>query len=99
MAVWSMSAQYRETPPTSRSRANLKDMSESNPRPAPGASPPVTIYDVAHRAGVSASTVSRAFSRPDRVSGRTAAAIRAAGFSSTSPRMAAKRTLTQRWPS
>lgn len=32
----------------------------------------VTIYDVAEEAGVSASTVSRAFSRPDRVSSRTA---------------------------
>ena len=73
-----MSAQYRETPPASCPGANLRGMSESNPRPAPKTSPPVTIYDVAHRAGVSASTVSRAFSRPDRVSGRTAAAIRAA---------------------
>lgn len=37
-----------------------------------------TIYDVAERAGVSASTVSRVFSRPDRVSFATAEKIRAA---------------------
>ena len=35
----------------------------------------VTIYDVARVAGVSASTVSRAFSRPGRVSSRTAQRI------------------------
>ena len=39
-------------------------------------SKPVTIYDVAERAGVSASTVSRVFSRPDRVSFETAERIR-----------------------
>lgn len=38
----------------------------------------VTIYDVAERAGVAASTVSRTFSRPDRVSFKTAEKIRAA---------------------
>lgn len=37
-----------------------------------------TIYDVATLAGVSPSTVSRTFSRPDRVSFRTAEKIRAA---------------------
>ncbi|MEL4505315.1 LacI family DNA-binding transcriptional regulator [Luteococcus sp. H138] len=36
----------------------------------------VTIYDVAREAGVSASTVSRAFSRPGRVSNATAQRIR-----------------------
>jgi DNA-binding LacI/PurR family transcriptional regulator len=35
-----------------------------------------TIYDVASSAGVAASTVSRAFSRPGRVSARTAARVR-----------------------
>lgn len=38
----------------------------------------VTIYDVAEKAGVSASTVSRTFSRPERVSFATAEKIRAA---------------------
>lgn len=38
----------------------------------------VTIYDIAGLAGVSASTVSRTFSRPDRVSFRTAEKVRAA---------------------
>jgi LacI family transcriptional regulator len=37
----------------------------------------VTIYDVAREAGVAASTVSRAFSRPGRVNGETAQRIRA----------------------
>jgi LacI family transcriptional regulator, repressor for deo operon, udp, cdd, tsx, nupC, and nupG len=36
---------------------------------------PVTIYDVARAAGVAASTVSRAFSRPGRVNAQTAARI------------------------
>lgn len=36
-----------------------------------------TIYDVAREAGVSASTVSRTFSRPGRVSSRTAVKVRA----------------------
>lgn len=40
----------------------------------PGSS--VTIYDIAEAAGVSPSTVSRAFSRPDRVSFNTAEKIR-----------------------
>lgn len=53
-------------------------MSELLPDPIPRGSHPVTIYDVAARAGVSASTVSRTFSRPDRVSSHTAAKIRAA---------------------
>lgn len=48
---------------------------------------PATIYDVAELAGVSASTVSRAFSRPDRVSSRTAEKVRLAaeklGYGST----------------
>lgn len=44
----------------------------------PGAnSPDATIYDVAKAAGVSPSTVSRAFSRPGRVSAQTAEKIRA----------------------
>ncbi len=54
--------------------------------PGPAASGPrsrdegrsVTIYDVAEAAGVAASTVSRALSRPDRVSFRTAEKIRLA---------------------
>ncbi|GAA1962716.1 LacI family DNA-binding transcriptional regulator [Kitasatospora viridis] len=37
---------------------------------------PPTIYDVARAAGVAASTVSRAFSRPGRVNGETAQRIR-----------------------
>src|SRR5690606_28137204 len=37
----------------------------------------VTIYDVAREAGVNASTVSRAFARPGRVSSETSAHIRA----------------------
>lgn len=37
-----------------------------------------TIYDVAELAGVAASTVSRTFSRPDRVSSRTAEKVLAA---------------------
>lgn len=41
----------------------------------PGRSP--TIYDVAAAAGVAASTVSRAFSRPGRVNSETAAHVRA----------------------
>ncbi len=41
-----------------------------------GATKPPTIYDVAERAGVSASTVSRAFSRPGRVAPETSALIR-----------------------
>ncbi|WP_295626509.1 LacI family DNA-binding transcriptional regulator [uncultured Corynebacterium sp.] len=42
------------------------------------ADPTVTIYDVAERAGVAPSTVSRTFSRPDRVSSRTADKVLAA---------------------
>ena len=38
----------------------------------------VTIYDVAKAAGVAPSTVSRAFSRPGRVSAATHAAVMAA---------------------
>ena len=38
----------------------------------------VTIYDVAERAGVAPSTVSRAFSRPGRVSAATHAKVMAA---------------------
>lgn len=38
----------------------------------------VTIYDIARVANVSASTVSRTFSRPDKVGPRTAAKVRAA---------------------
>lgn len=45
--------------------------------PTPEPAKAVTIYDVAERAGVSASTVSRVFSRPDRVSFETAERIRA----------------------
>ncbi|MFD5869374.1 LacI family DNA-binding transcriptional regulator [Corynebacterium sp. NPDC060344] len=48
----------------------------------------VTIYDVAKQAGVAPSTVSRTFSRPDRVSSRTAdkvlAAARELGYRSSS---------------
>lgn len=43
-----------------------------SPEPRP------TIYDVAREAGVSAATVSRAFSKPDRVSFSTAEKVRAA---------------------
>lgn len=43
---------------------------ERDPRAAP------TIYDVARAAGVAPSTVSRAFSRPDRVNAETASRIR-----------------------
>jgi LacI family transcriptional regulator, repressor for deo operon, udp, cdd, tsx, nupC, and nupG len=58
-------------------------VNESAQRPAggqrrraqPSATP--TIYDVARVAGVAPSTVSRAFSRPDRVNAETAARIRA----------------------
>ena len=60
----------------------------------------VTIYDVAEKAGVSPSTVSRAFSRPGRVSDETAARIREAaeelGYRSqavTSPTMLEKARL------
>lgn len=45
-----------------------------------GTSRQVTIYDVARRAGVSASTVSRAFSRPDQVSFATAEKVRLAAM-------------------
>jgi LacI family transcriptional regulator len=45
--------------------------------PSPPSRPP-TIYDVARHAGVAASTVSRAFSRPGRVNADTAERIRAA---------------------
>lgn len=47
---------------------------ESDAGPARGKA--VTIYDVAAEAGVSPSTVSRAFSRPGRVSARTAQHVR-----------------------
>ncbi|MBM6622881.1 LacI family DNA-binding transcriptional regulator [Micrococcaceae bacterium RIT802] len=43
----------------------------------PDSPKPATIYDVARQAGVSASTVSRAFARPGRVSFATAEKIRA----------------------
>lgn len=48
------------------------------PRPGPDSPPAraVTIYDVARQAGVASSTVSRAFSRPGRVSSVTAERIR-----------------------
>jgi LacI family transcriptional regulator, repressor for deo operon, udp, cdd, tsx, nupC, and nupG len=42
------------------------------PRDRSGSRSAVTIYDVAEAAGVAASTVSRAFSRPGRVNARTA---------------------------
>ncbi|MGP6174448.1 LacI family DNA-binding transcriptional regulator [Corynebacterium sp. A21] len=48
------------------------------PEEDPSVSREVTIYDVAELAGVAASTVSRTFSRPDRVSFKTAEKIRAA---------------------
>jgi LacI family repressor for deo operon, udp, cdd, tsx, nupC, and nupG len=41
-----------------------------------GAPPTITIYDVARAAGVAPSTVSRAFSRPGRVSSETAERVR-----------------------
>ena len=41
-----------------------------------GAPPTITIYDVARAAGVAPSTVSRAFSRPGRVSAETAERVR-----------------------
>ena len=49
--------------------------SGESPR-TPGAAP--TIYDVARRAGVAPSTVSRTFARPGRVSFDTAERVRAA---------------------
>ena len=50
-------------------------MTEQGPPPA---GRPPTIYDVARECGVASSTVSRAFSRPGRVSASTAERIRAA---------------------
>ncbi|MFT4258934.1 LacI family DNA-binding transcriptional regulator [Microbacterium sp.] len=50
----------------------MDDRSASKARPA------VTIYDVAERAGVSASTVSRALNHPGRISSQTTARISAA---------------------
>lgn len=44
--------------------------------PTPDPERPVTIYDVAKAAGVAPSTVSRALSRPGRVSAQTAARVR-----------------------
>ena len=52
-------------------------MSESAGAPPRPPRPP-TIYDVAERAGVAASTVSRAFARPGRVNSLTAERIRTA---------------------
>jgi DNA-binding LacI/PurR family transcriptional regulator len=43
---------------------------------SPAPARPVTIYDVARAVGVAPSTVSRAFARPGRVNGETAARIR-----------------------
>ncbi len=58
-------------------RASSTDPPESAPGgAAEGAGRGVTIYDVAKAAGVSPSTVSRTFSRPGRVSARTAAQVR-----------------------
>ena len=51
-------------------------MSRTGSGPSTGR--PVTIYDVAREAGVAASTVSRAFSRPGRVNAATAERIREA---------------------
>ncbi|WP_018296220.1 LacI family DNA-binding transcriptional regulator [Corynebacterium lubricantis] len=51
-------------------------MTPERPDLSPQSTPPVTIYDIAEVAGVSPSTVSRAFSRPDRVSFTTAEKIR-----------------------
>lgn len=48
----------------------------ATPSPSAAATDRVTIYDVAEAAGVSASTVSRTFSRPGRVNATTAARIR-----------------------
>ncbi|SFC67259.1 transcriptional regulator, LacI family [Nocardioides terrae] len=49
----------------------------AEPRRRSSARSTPTIYDVARAAGVASSTVSRAFSRPDRVNAETAARIRA----------------------
>lgn len=52
-------------------------MAMKEPGGSPTADRDATIYDVARRAGVAASTVSRTFTRPDRVSFKTAEKIRA----------------------
>ncbi|MHA2789688.1 LacI family DNA-binding transcriptional regulator [Corynebacterium sp. S7] len=51
-------------------------MTPERPDKTPQPTSPITIYDIAEVAGVSPSTVSRAFSRPDRVSFKTAEKIR-----------------------
>jgi DNA-binding LacI/PurR family transcriptional regulator len=62
----------------------------NDPGDTSGPARPVTIYDVAQAAGVSASTVSRAFSRPGRVRFETAEHIRSIaaelGYRATSVR-------------
>lgn len=58
--------------------APYPDLMTQRADPAPDPGKPVTIYDVAAAAGVAPSTVSRALSRPGRVSARTAARVRQA---------------------
>jgi LacI family transcriptional regulator len=56
------------------SEPRTQDPSESSagsPRPARGGKPSPTIYDIAKLAGVNPSTVSRALSKPGRVSAKT----------------------------
>lgn len=70
-------------------------MKEEADAPAGPSLRSVTIYDVAEAAGVSASTVSRVFSRPGRVSARMAAHVRKVaeevGYHSEMPQPAPRR--------
>lgn len=67
-------------PAAAGSQSGEQSGSQSGPRsgPQPGAQPKATIYDVARVAGVSPSTVSRAFTQPGRVSYKTAEKVRIA---------------------
>src|SRR3954470_15754908 len=60
----------------SRSHARASGQSVARDCHTDSVERPVTIYDVARAAGVAASTVSRAFSRPGRVNAATAESIR-----------------------